>query len=355
MDKQLTLSALKAIAQPFDAAGTVPQWLRLFPKDEAMLEDRGQHLSYASATEVIAASFAAPGRIHIDLEHSSLPGRKGGDTRAYGYVTAMEERDDGIWGEIDWTAAGAELMKDRAYWGVSPVLAHDKAGNIKRIVSVALTNGPALRQLTALNTDTENGMDFLKLVAEMLGQPPEASQEDVMAALKKKLDGGSAEEQVAMTALTQAGAALGLTGDVKPAKIVSEIEALKAWSGSADETVAALTEQVAALTEKGKRRDAEAAIDKAIREKRVGVVPKRELFIAMHMDNPARTEEILSCMHQVEDPDFTGELPGGGDEISALTAEEIADKAVVYQAARKAEGREIDIATAVNAVMEGKA
>lgn len=347
MSTRETLSALKAIVQPDADAGTVPQWLRLFPKDEAVLQDRGQHLSYASAEDVIAASFAAPGRIHIDLEHSSLPGRKGGDTRAYGYVTAMEEREDGIWGRVDWTAAGEALMEDRAYWGVSPVLAHDKAGRIKRIVSVALTNGPALRQLTALNSDTENGMDFLKMVAEMLGLPADASQEDVTAALKKRLSGEVAEEQVAMTALTEAGKALGLTGDVKPAQFVAQIAALKAQSDKADE-------QIAALTERDKRRDAEAAIDKAIREKRVGIVPKREMFIAMHMENPERTAEIISCLHQVDDPDFTGDLPGG-DEISALTAEEIAAKATAYQSARKAEGLEIDIAAAVNAVMEGKA
>lgn len=347
MSTRETFSALKAIAQPEADVGAVPQWLRLFPKDEARLQDRDQHLSYASAAEVIDASFAAPGRIHIDLEHSSLPGRKGGDTRAYGYVTKMEEREDGIWGEIDWTAAGEALMKDRAYWGVSPVLAHDRSGRIRRIVSVALTNGPALRQLTALNTDTENGMDFLKLVAEMLGLPADASQEDVTAALKKKLSGESGEEQVAMTALTEAGKALGLTGEVKPAQFVAQIAALKAQSDKADE-------QIAALTEREKRRDAEAVIDKAIREKRVGIVPKREMFIAMHMENPERTAEIISCLHQVEDFDFTGEVPEG-DEISALTAEEIADKARVYQAARKSEGLEIDIATAVNAVMEGKA
>jgi len=317
MSNPVLFTALNAIAQPAMPAGSVPEWLRLFPKGRAVAVDGRGPWFYDDAERVVAATFAEEGWVHVDLEHSSLPGKNQADTRAYGYVTGIEERDDGLWGRIDWTAAGAELMKDRAYWGVSPVFTHDKTGRLKRIVSVTLTNNPALRQLTALTFTKENGMEFLEQVAEALGLSTDASEADVLAALTAKLKAAPAEDE-ATAALTALRGALGIEDGASQTEALAMAKAL----ASATEDNAALSARVAALESGDKKAKAEAFVASAIADKRAGAVAAREELIALHMEAPAKAEALVAKMPQLGEAGLTADHGKGADKVVALTAEQ---------------------------------
>ncbi|MEO0681039.1 MAG: phage protease, partial [Pseudomonadota bacterium] len=59
-------------------------------------------------------------------------------------------REGAIWGQVEWTAAGAQAVASRAYRYISPVFVLEtKSGEVLRITSAGLTNQPAL-ELQAL-------------------------------------------------------------------------------------------------------------------------------------------------------------------------------------------------------------
>ena len=102
---KLATIALSALELPSVAEGDVPEWIHLVPRGEfrAAHDGRGPW-RYRDADQLIKTSFAARKKIHIDLNHSTGTAAKAGfDAPAVGYVTEMEEREDGIWGKVDWT------------------------------------------------------------------------------------------------------------------------------------------------------------------------------------------------------------------------------------------------------------
>jgi phage I-like protein len=326
MSKPEHISALDA--QTIPRAKGAPEWLRLFPKGQHRAIDGRGPWFYDDAGAVITSSLSGDGRIHIDLDHSSLPGRNAPDTRAYGYVEDIEEREDGLWAKIDWTEAGAALMADRAYWGVSPVFAHTKDGRMLRIVSVSLTNNPAIRELTALNSQKETRMEFLKKLAEMLGLSAEASEEDVMAALEKKLEGGKpdGEAEAALTALAEVRSALGAGENASATELVATATALKSAGDGSTETIAALTAKVTALEAGDKRRTSESWLAACVAEGRAIPAGKDELFVALHMENPDRAAELVQTLPKLSA--VPTPKPRAGEKVAALTADQ---KAVADQ------------------------
>lgn len=313
-------AALSAIAIPAPAEpGGVPEWVQLVPKGRVHSYDgkRGPFW-YDDASAVIEASFAGARRVHVDANHSTEKLAKlGGDAPAHGYVVEMEERPDGIWGRVDWNPSGIALMENRSYWGVSPVLAYDASGRVLRIKNVALTNDPALRELVALNSaNMENGMDFLKKVAEMLGLSAEASEEDIMAALKKAMK--PAEKTEAMTALAAVTDALGLKDGASQTELVAQVTALSA----ANEQIAALQAQVTELKGAGKERDASAWLQSHLSAGRAIPKGKEELYTALHMENPERAEEIVQTLPVLAETHLGGKPAPKGEKISDLSADQ---------------------------------
>ncbi|WP_299370438.1 phage protease [uncultured Tateyamaria sp.] len=344
-------TALAVLEAPKATDGDAPEWLRLLPVGQSMATDGRGPFFYDDADAVISTSLTSGEPIFIDVDHSSIKPDVA-DRRAYGYIIELTEREDGIWGKVDWTTAGRALMADRAFWGVSPILRHTKAGKVTRIASVALTNNPALRQLSALTTQAEYGMEFLQKLAVALGLSDTASEEDVMAAIMKMKDAPS-DGEAAMTALTDLRGALDLGDDASATELVATAKALKAGADGTTETVVALTAQVKALEEGNKKRDAEAFVDGAIADKRP-VAADRETWVALHMENPERAESLVAKLPQLGETGLTAAPPQAGEGVSALTATEIANLAVAHQTKQAADGVVITTAMAVQAVMEGK-
>ncbi len=100
---------------------------------------------------------------HPDTSPRDYPNK-----RAYGWIDAVDARDDGLYGHVKWTRAGEELVREGHYKFFSPVW-HVTPANIggKRVlrpdelISVGFTNMPNMPVLPLSNVQ-ENG-DQMKL------------------------------------------------------------------------------------------------------------------------------------------------------------------------------------------------
>lgn len=311
------LAALNMMELPAPPEGAdVPDWIHLMPKGVFRGRDGRGPWFYDDAQTVIEASFARRRRIHVDENHSTrTAGKLGLSAPARGFITQMEEREDGIWGKVDWTESGRALLADRAYWGVSPVLAYDKVtGQVAAISHAALTNDPALRELLALNS-TETPDMFNETLAKMLGLPDEATETEITAALQTALDRDDSEDEAALgTALTEIGTAMGLDGTMTTATIVAAAKGLKSAGSEQGEALASLQAEVDEMKSDRKRQAAEGFVDGAIRDLRAGVKASREEYVSLHMEDPARCEKLVAGLPklarsglEIERPTVTSE------------------------------------------------
>lgn len=314
----ISLSALE-----LPSLGEVPEWVHLVPRGQFGARDGRGPWRYGNAQDLITASFAARKRIHIDLNHSTETAAKQGlEAPAVGYVTEMEERTDGIWGRVDWTRRGKELLADRAYWGISPVIQFDKStGDVHAVARAALTNDPALTELTPLSTEETQEM-FLQKLAKMLGLGEDASEEDVTAALQKALDakkdGGEGGGNAALASLATA---LGAEESADVAALTTFAKTLTASKTETAEALTALQAEVKELRDGGKTSAAEAFVDQAIRDRRVGVKSAREEYVALHVENPERCEKMIAGLPKLDATNTTIEPPKT-EGTTALSAQE---------------------------------
>lgn len=105
------------------------------------------------AAGVIARMAAKTNDTLIDYEHQSLHKEKNGKPApAAGWFHQLEFRDDGLWAvNIGWTESAKRHIKAKEYRYISAVFLYYKGtGEVLEIVSVALTNTPALDGLNSL-------------------------------------------------------------------------------------------------------------------------------------------------------------------------------------------------------------
>ncbi|WP_375227508.1 phage protease [Roseobacter sp. S98] len=309
--------------------GTAPEWVHLLPAGEngtIRTDDKRGPYHVSDAEEIIALSFAGDDRLPIDENHATdLAAPKGQPAPARGWIVAMEARDDGIWGKVEWTAEGEQLVASRAYRGISPVIFHDESKTIRMIGRASLVNKPNLRGMASLHQQ-ETGMDFRAKLIEMLGIAGTATDDEIAEAMRsyKSGKGSSAAMQSAMTDI---GTALGLNADADTTAIVAAAQAAGA-AGDKDGLIAELqssvkdlSSQIASLTEGKALQAAEDFFEKAVSEKRAGFGPQsRDHWITMHQANPdaavAAMEAApkLTRTHTKEDP------PDKGGTTTALNA-----------------------------------
>lgn len=132
--------------------------------------------------------------ILLDADHTSTD--PGGSTEAYGWIDSLRVDDElGLMGNTTFTSIGAEAISDRRYRFVSPVFAvaesPDDADSVlaTELLSVALTNTPNLpvrcllnRAAAGITTHVERTKDN-NMIAEKLGLAPEATEEEILAAI----------------------------------------------------------------------------------------------------------------------------------------------------------------------------
>lgn len=332
INPELVLCA--SMALPDAAEGAVPDWVQLTPVlngEIATFDGRGPY-QLKDAQAVIAASLAHERGILIDENHATdLAAPTGKEAPARGWIKEMQAREDGIWGRVEWTKAGRDLVADKAYRGISPVMTlHADKKTVRMIPRASLVNLPNLRGINALNQ--EQTMAPMAKMAAALGLAEDASEDAILAAIKALKDKTPAEAKegdmpALQSALSEIGVALGVEGTAKPADVVA---AAKLAAGGKSDLVAlqsqvtTLTTELSTLKGAGKRQAAEVFIDKAIADRRAGVnATNREDLIALHMEDATRAEKLVTGMPMLTATGTVQTPPAAKDGVVSLNAEQL--------------------------------
>lgn len=175
-------------------------WIHCLPKGPDVAARDGRRFRVESLEAIVRETHVP---MLIDLEHRS----EADDTSAAGWIEEFAIRDDGLWGRASWTPKGREHVATKTYRFLSPVVlgrrGADKVLSVVKLGSVALTNRPALKMrgiemlreslstrfgAFAPDTDEDQTMDKLtKLIREACGLESDATEDDLVAALKPKL------------------------------------------------------------------------------------------------------------------------------------------------------------------------
>ncbi len=291
-----TAASIIALAAQGLPDGDAPDWVHLLPAAKGAVRTHDGRGPYRieNPEAIIQASMADPRGMLIDENHATdTIAKQGGSAPAHGWIAELQVRADGIWGRVDWNASGKALLAERAYRGLSPVIVHNRAGAIERIVRASLTNVPNLVGLTSLNTENA-GMSWEK-IAKAVGLGAEASEDDILGAITKLQ--GAKPDTALQSALGEIGTALGVEG----ADTAAIVAAAKAAKG--DGTVTALQaelrevgQKLVALQTETARAKATAFVDGAIARGCVGVKPLRDHYIARHMADATAVEKEIAAM-----------------------------------------------------------
>jgi phage I-like protein len=288
-----------ALDLPHTEVDPVPEWIHLLPAGELRTHDNRGPFKTEPADRLILNSMRAGERLPIDENHATdLAAPKGLPAPARGWIVELAGRADGVWGKVEWTGEGRQLVQSRAYRGISPVLDHRAAdGTVFALRRASLVNRPNLRGLATLHQELP--MDLLARLRAALGLPDTADENAAIAAVTT-LHAGHA---TLTTSLQSVALAAGLDGAAKPEIITATVTSLMAASdGDKDDVITSLQSELSQVTtrlnsveETTRRERATAFVDGAIAKLKVGVKPLRERYITRHMADPAGVElEIAS-------------------------------------------------------------
>lgn len=324
-------------AMPLPDGDGVPDWIHLLPAGTVTTIDGRGPYRVADAAALIAANRAAFGdRLVLDENHATdLAAPKGEPAPARGWITALQARDDGIWGKVDWTRSGTALMADKAYRHISPAILHDQENTVTAILRASLVNRPNLKGLTALHQETS--MDLLAKLCAALGLPAGSTEDKLLAHLAALPATSGAALQAALDPIA---AVVGLSAGTDAAAVLAGVQ--KATSGDG-KTVASLQAELSGVTNRmnsliqaSATEKATAFVDAEIKRGRVGVKPLRDHYIAMHAVDPARVEKEITALPVLgaggaplipsAEPDKDGNLALNADQRQAARLLGVSEK-----------------------------
>ena len=325
--------------------GDVPEWVQIaqtgswlgHPDGPEVITER--HLR--SARDYYTRHYAAnDADLPIDYHHASVyAGKDMSRAPAAGWIKEMELRADGaeLWARASWTDEARSAIAARKFRYLSPVFRWNQPDRVTgrvvplQIPSVALTNTPFLTELQSLNesagTDAgdprspqkKEGQDIslLQKIAQVLDRKPEkvaaalgldgSQPEDaaVARAIMKMADGEGTEESVPREVTN----ALGLAPDAGEQAVRARIIALTApeagqgairqalgLDATADQ--ADVLNAIGELKRDGQRRDAEALVNRAVREGKI-LPAQREFYLNSARQDPEATRMCLENMPPV--------------------------------------------------------
>jgi phage I-like protein len=201
----------------------------------------------------------------IDENHSTdLSAPKGGSSPAFGWMKNLcADASGSLWADVEWTERGREALSKKDYRFISPVFSHNEKGEINCILRAALTNSPNL-DLPALNSErleniktTEVSMN--KELLAVLGLPETATDAEALAAVKSL----NAAKTAAVTQTDKTAVDLAAY-------------APRADLNAMEERAVAAEKQIAELNAAQLKKDAETAVDEAIKNRKIAPASKEE-------------------------------------------------------------------------------
>jgi phage I-like protein len=282
------------------AAEGTPEWIHLLPAGSYRgVDGRGPYRT--GDPEAIIAASMRQGKLALDENHATdLASPRGEPAPARGWITTLEARADGIWGRVDWNESGRQLMADRAYRGISPVLVSRHDGTVIQILRASLVNAPnfPLKTLHAQETI----MDLMSQLRSALQLDNDADDQAVLAAVSALTKGLSTQAQL--------HAAVGVASDADGKQVLAAIQQLRERADAAVDAnknadtlanqVVHLQSQISEITRAAKRQAAEAAIDAAVREGKP-LRALRDHYITRHMSDAAAVETEIKAMPSIND------------------------------------------------------
>lgn len=169
--------------------GTVPDWIELLPPGVNVQGADGRAWINDQPQEIVAEFNRAGRPLPLDEEHATdKAAPRGLPAPAAGWIEELAVRDGGaIWGRVNWTPPGAELVKNRQYRFISPTFFYEVASaRVLRMVSAALTNSPNL-PIAALNRRQSPSEPFAmnEALLAALGLSKTATEAEAIQAVNK--------------------------------------------------------------------------------------------------------------------------------------------------------------------------
>ena len=172
-------------------SGKAPDELPLIPAGSFSGRD-GRTWHNSDPVAVINETRRVGRDVPFDIEHATeLKGPKGEPAPAQAWIRVdqLEVRDGIVWGRVEWNDHGRQLVESKAYKYYSPAFYWDKSGQVRLLKSVALTNTHNLRELPALNHESQKPpgeSDDMKLSAairQALGLKEDADEAAAVSAI----------------------------------------------------------------------------------------------------------------------------------------------------------------------------
>lgn len=145
-----------------------PEWVHLVPA--GTFSGRDGRGPYRLDAEAVMAAWQKGGLdLPIDFEHQTLTAEeKAGPVPVAGWIKALDVREDGLWGRVEWTGQAAELIRARAYRYLSPVFRHQQ-GRVVALVGAGLVHYPNLDLTPVANRQGDADMTDLSPIARAMG------------------------------------------------------------------------------------------------------------------------------------------------------------------------------------------
>lgn len=306
-----------------EQSGAAPEWVHLLPAGKFSGRDgRGPYI-VEDVAALIAASMAEGDRV-LDFDHATVH-RERGSGRAAGWIKAMEARDDGIWGRVEWTRKGAQALADRDYRFISPVFRHDQSGRVARIEHASLVNDPNLQLQAVASRDPDadpnqpgvSGMDLLAKLVTLFGLPAGTDEAKVEAHARGLVEGQTAHAAELKTIAD----AVGLKGDPKAEAIVAHAKTA-VTTGAADPSQFVpmsqfqdVSNRLGELTTRMAKDDAERSVNAAMAAGKVTPAQK-EWALAYASKDPTGFAGYVEKAPVIVQPGSAahaaGDPPGGG-------------------------------------------
>ena len=308
----------------------LPLSIEIIPAGSEIQGRDGRKGKNLNPQKVAANSMARLQKLVIDENHATdLSAPKGGSSPAMGWMSGLRAGEGGsIWADVEWTKRGSEAVLNKEYSFISPVFLHNDQGEITVVLRAALTNSPNL-QLPAINSaqtpdlgpeknnKEENPMD-LKVLCATLGISETATEAEALAAIKA-LNAAKAEKPQPQTDTSKV--------DLAAYAPRADLNAMEARALAAEK-------QVADLNSARLKKEAEAAVDEAIRNRKFAPA-SRDVYMALCSTQEgfekfknicAATPPIIGTETQAPE----GAPPAAGNDPALNAEEQSVAKAMGY-------------------------
>lgn len=312
----MTKATASLIVSLHASTAGAPEWVHVIPAGTFKGAD-GRGPYEADPAAIVARFNQTARRIPIDENHAiDLAGKVGHPSPARGWIVALEARADGVWGKVEWTNEGRDLVAGNSYGFLSPVFTHTKAKphQVADLLRVALTNDPNLTDLASLHSK-ENEM--LEELRKLLGLPETADEAAALAAIAA-LHTAQAAHAADLSRIAQAaGAASGATMDA----ILTALQSRHSGSDAdLKALVVTLQSQLSALQADTARTKSEKAIEAALTAGKITPAVK-DRWLAMHSKDATGTDALLEAMPSLNSGGIVNPPAVSGDSGS-LSAED---------------------------------